>query len=160
MCSLYTLAVRMNNLCPVLCESVVCICLPVDSANQGILEIFELLWLICVTEALPASSVCFRNEVLPSLTVQKWQSHTWLCQYRSNLKNVGFQNITSLNALKALPDKRVSEGPFGSSLPRRRKLPTFWVFPRSLAAKWLPVIKVFPKAALRLACSFSFCVRK
>lgn len=89
MCSLRRLLVRE---CAVRGGmSVRLIGLLVHSARQPILETYELPWLVCVCEALPASSVCFRNEVLSRHNCECTnQSSARLHQNRLKLQNVKY----------------------------------------------------------------------
>lgn len=129
----------------VLSESVVCegwnvclIWLLGDSATQPLLEMCDLPRLICVSEALPASSACFRNELF-----QAWQcrnhSHAQLCQYRLEFQHASSQIFTSPHALKLCPANLFQRMlvPLGHLWALVQEITHFLSGSGSLAAKWL-----------------------
>lgn len=131
-----------------------------DSATQPLLEMCDLPWLICVSEAQPASSACFRKELF-----WVWQcsnhSHAQLCQYRLELQSAGSQILTSPHALKLLPAEPVS----GDACAFRASLSAGAGNYPLLEWLWEPgckriiqVMEIFLKTTF--ACSSAFCIKQ
>lgn len=118
----------------------------------------DLPWLICVSEALPASSACFRNELF-----QVWQCrnhiHAQLCQYRVELRSATFQILTGPHALKLLPSKPVSEAActLGHLSTLVQELPT-WVALEAWLQNDCPSDESIPES--NFACSSAFCIKQ